>query len=227
MDCSEIHRFLHAYIDLEFDEREEIEFELHLGQCRSCREEVNYYRALRRTLRQKMPAQVAPLRMETMIRETLVTEERIQRGWWSLSMATVGAFVFAIATFLWSSHVYEEPQTPASAPMLRKPTVAQQNSHLPKPQQHRPLLPVRDALGATSLASHISPVEDHIAQDAQTHASTPMISVHECSLEQPRAVPPPPAVVHAPWCTGQGSHNRRRSRSKLPQVMQVSYSSQP
>ena len=66
MDCSEIRRFLHAYIDLEFDEREQIEFELHLSQCTCCRKEVNYYRAQRRTLRNKIPCKVAPLPLEAL-----------------------------------------------------------------------------------------------------------------------------------------------------------------
>ncbi|TNE49942.1 MAG: hypothetical protein EP343_10455 [Deltaproteobacteria bacterium] len=123
MNCSEIRRFLHAYIDEEFGEREQIEFELHLRQCSHCRDEVNYYRALRRTLRQKLPSKVAPMRLENMIRDTLHTEEQIQRGWLSFSMATVGAFCLALFVFLWSPSVDERNGMMANARQPLSPTM--------------------------------------------------------------------------------------------------------
>lgn len=244
MDCSEIHRFLHAYIDLEFDEREEIEFELHLGQCRSCREEVNYYRALRRTLRQKLPNRVAPLRLETMIRETLNTEERIQRGWFSLSMATIGAFVFALGTFLWSSHVHEPvaPSMPGSA--MTQPRSKAPSSVTLAAQQDPTLFENSLSPGTTGTSTQGATVFVGMGSHhtSTSYASKPTIDFHECNPSLGESSPmvvadqpthrrthrrtDQPTHQHTPWCTGR--HIRSQYRVQAPShLISATYSSNP
>lgn len=178
MDCSEIRRFLHAYIDLEFDEREQIEFELHLAQCNCCREEVNYYRALRRTLRKNVPCKVAPAHLESLIKGTIDQEIRNQQGWFSLSLATVGAFALALGTFLYSSNVNVNNSFVASK-KIETPSSRQQNvSFGTNPQAVMTKKQfLRDIIAKSKKMSEELPGNLQQASDEK-----PTISLRECDL---------------------------------------------
>ncbi len=210
MDCSELRRFLHAYIDLEFDEREQIEFELHLAQCTRCREEVNYFRAQRRTLRKTLPCEIAPMQLKALIHTTLDNEVRIQRGWFSLSMATVGAFMLALGTLLWSptvnnsfvaehsvnnSFVAEHPRGNLPGPSIQKVSMEPQTNPLDEQQKSRMLATkqylrkifqsakkfhAQDQQNRISLERSVG--SDPILQRVGMSNETPTISLRECDL---------------------------------------------
>ena len=95
MNCSEAHRYLHAYIDEEFDERECVEIEHHLSVCESCRDEVAFYRAMRQRVKKCVPREVAPIHLEGRIRNALRQEDIRPIRSFSMSFAAVmAAFVF-------------------------------------------------------------------------------------------------------------------------------------
>lgn len=113
MDCQENHRFLHAYLDGEFAERECIELECHLATCAACRAEVEYYRELRRVLRDHTPHRYAPVHLESRLHRALCDDERAAMTY-SLSWAAAWAFAAIGCVTLWPSktevHSSERPR---------------------------------------------------------------------------------------------------------------------
>lgn len=104
MNCTETRRFLHAYLDGEFDERERVEFEFHLMHCSVCHDEVSYYQALRTKLREEVPCAVAPVALEATIRCALRHDSEkvrpVMTGL-SFSMAALMACVVVGGISLW------------------------------------------------------------------------------------------------------------------------------
>lgn len=242
MTCSEIRRFLHAYIDDEFGEREQIEFELHIRQCSHCRDEVNYYRAMRRTLRQKLPSKVAPMHLENMIRDTLHTEEQIQRGWLSFSMATVGAFCLALFVFLWSPAVDELKNSfQARAPQSNNPMMTstipaspmgQSNGtqldadsnkkHLTRQQRAfmRKVLLVTQAIKDKNNAKGKAFSEEHNGQLQTVSDTQPTISLRNCEFIENHRHPMTEQQrrEHQRWCRGLPQQNRKQQPQLTPAV---------
>lgn len=121
MDCSEFRPFLQTYMDLEVGDREQIEYELHLSQCPSWREEVNYFRALRRTVKRVVPVEKAPVRLRSNILNKLEGKKKESRTWMSLTFATAGAFSFALALFFGSISI-QKPNSKASTAKAKEQT---------------------------------------------------------------------------------------------------------
>lgn len=110
MDCSDIRRFLHAYIDCEFDEREKIELELHLAQCAHCRQEVGYYKALRKQVRHTLQKESAPPQLRASVLQALDAQQEPFLGSFSFSLATTGAVLCALGIFLWAPSIQDNLQ---------------------------------------------------------------------------------------------------------------------
>jgi len=175
MDCTDITRFLHAYIDQEFEHREEIEFEHHLRHCDSCRQEVAYYRSLRRTLRAQVEREVAPVRLEARVMQALDHEERSSSvGWFSLSLATAGAFLCAMGIFLWTPSIQDisESRRHKSAAVTQpQPAATGQSSTVFAPLSVRASVPAGRQVA--QVHQQDTQYNDH---DADSHAARAILS---------------------------------------------------
>lgn len=93
MDCLDVQKLIHAYLDGEFDEHERISLASHLEGCESCRAHVRFEAELRRRLRESCPIVPAPTELRARVQKAL--EEARPRGvrsWpWLLRLAPVGA----------------------------------------------------------------------------------------------------------------------------------------
>src|SRR5215469_13086191 len=104
MTCAEFERFLHPYLDGEFEADEQLEFERHLAGCearsRTVHAETGFRDALRRT--SKLAASVAPARLREKIQTGLRREHRraVVTSWVQVSAAALvmvsvgGAYYF-------------------------------------------------------------------------------------------------------------------------------------
>lgn len=82
MNCKDIHKFVHPFIDGEFDEREEVAFSAHLTQCSACREIVAFEEAVKEKLKQTIVEAKAPQHLHERMRKRLDKEEKISRNFW-------------------------------------------------------------------------------------------------------------------------------------------------
>jgi anti-sigma factor (TIGR02949 family) len=60
MDCREIQKYLHVYLDQEFDERERGEIEGHLAECAACMRQARFEQWFREAFRKSVRAEVPP-----------------------------------------------------------------------------------------------------------------------------------------------------------------------
>ena len=60
LTCLEVQRFLHPYMDGEFDDREELELEQHLQHCSHCQQELRLHQSLKRQMREQHKGGLAP-----------------------------------------------------------------------------------------------------------------------------------------------------------------------
>ncbi len=99
MNCFEVKRNIHLYLDGEFGDREACEVEEHLKVCNRCRSEYEYYIALRSVLKRAFRKKTAPIYLRANIRNMLKREERRARNK-KFSFLFGGAMAVAAALML-------------------------------------------------------------------------------------------------------------------------------
>ena len=99
MDCPDVQKFIHAFLDGEFDEREQVRVRAHLQTCKQCRTMAQFEERLRQRLRQEQPKVVAPPELRARIRRALDDAEPREawanRWLWKLIPAGVAAALLA------------------------------------------------------------------------------------------------------------------------------------
>jgi anti-sigma factor (TIGR02949 family) len=85
MDCRDVRRFLHAYLDGEFDEQERICMAAHLESCDSCQRLARFEQIYRQKVHQHYQPERAPAWLEQRVRRALRQVEpsarKIRFGW--------------------------------------------------------------------------------------------------------------------------------------------------
>lgn len=74
MNCQEVQKFVHVYVDGEFGDDERREFELHLQQCGDCRAVVRFEERFKAAVQSRIPKLKAPERLLHAVREDLDKE---------------------------------------------------------------------------------------------------------------------------------------------------------
>lgn len=100
MDCREVQRFIHAYLDGEFDEDDRVAFAAHLRTCPDCNRMAQFERAFREKVRQSFVGARgrAPAGLADRVRRALDEEER-PAGWaarglrWAIPVAAALALM--------------------------------------------------------------------------------------------------------------------------------------
>lgn len=81
MNCPDVQKFIHAFMDGEFDEQEQVLVRAHLNTCQQCRAMAQFEEKLRERLRQGEPEVVAPPQLRARIRRAL--DEAEPQGVWA------------------------------------------------------------------------------------------------------------------------------------------------
>jgi mycothiol system anti-sigma-R factor len=106
MNCQEVQKFIHAYLDGEFDEREWAVLAAHLEQCESCRRMAEFEERFRTALKRSLPPVAAPPALRASLERALdqaeaeVTAPTWTRRWaWRLIPAAAAAGLIVAALF--------------------------------------------------------------------------------------------------------------------------------
>lgn len=107
MDCRDVSRFLHAYLDGEFDEQERICMAAHLETCDSCQRLTRFEQIYRQKVHQHYRPERAPAWLEQRVRRALrqvaPTEQKKRLGWlkWMVPATMATALLVAgVMSFL-------------------------------------------------------------------------------------------------------------------------------
>ncbi len=108
MNCQEIHKFVHVYVDGEFGDRERREFEKHLQGCEECCAVVRFEERFKSTLQKSMPKIKAPKSVVDKLRTHLDAEPEPASPWSTWLYVAVPAAAMAAAAILvfilWPTH---------------------------------------------------------------------------------------------------------------------------
>ena len=114
MSCDDFTPFIDAYIDAEFDERDRVEFETHLGHCDACKAEVDFQLEFKRHLKSSLQAERAPESLRSTIlcalqQESLQQHQQTQQdgrarrnrriGFWAAPAAAAAAILIFLPAF--------------------------------------------------------------------------------------------------------------------------------
>jgi mycothiol system anti-sigma-R factor len=99
MDCTEVQRLLHAYLDAELDMANTLEVEPHLQECKDCLQSYNNYQEIRTAIKTSSLYFQAPEKLRNNIRSSVLKANRNaflshMMSWRGLSVAAV--LIFAI-----------------------------------------------------------------------------------------------------------------------------------
>ena len=107
MDCQETHKFIHAYLDGEFDEHERVAVTAHLDDCESCRNSARLEGSFRRALKNLHQPVSAPPRLRARVQQCLVEEDqsrqRKQLWRWVVVPVATAAMVVGAVQISWRS----------------------------------------------------------------------------------------------------------------------------
>lgn len=99
MNCIEVQKFIHAYLDGEFDEREWVAIRAHLEGCPSCRRRAQFEERFRQVLKSSLQPIQAPARLRAAALRALQEADR-SAGWgrrWAWRLVPAAAAVVAVA----------------------------------------------------------------------------------------------------------------------------------
>ncbi len=98
MNCSEVEKLLHAYVDGEFDAPEVANIEGHLSACRDCAQQVSFERRLRADLRAKVQGATpaAPLHLRLKLQQGIRAENRRRRVQVSMRFALAAGVLVTV-----------------------------------------------------------------------------------------------------------------------------------
>jgi mycothiol system anti-sigma-R factor len=106
MNCQDVQKFIHAYLDGEFDEREWATLAAHLEQCSSCRRMAEFEERFRTALKRSLPPVAAPETLRASVGRALdeaeaeeMTPDWTRRWAWRLIPAAAAATLIVAAFF--------------------------------------------------------------------------------------------------------------------------------
>ena len=117
MNCTEAHRFLHAYIDNELDIAHTLDIERHLETCAACLENYNEYQALRNAMKGGSLYFTAPEKLQKNVSSALRQRKRaafIARAasWRELGVVAAACLIAVALAVLLSGILRTTPTTP-------------------------------------------------------------------------------------------------------------------
>jgi hypothetical protein len=96
LTCLEVQRFLHPYMDGEFDDREELELEQHLHHCSQCQQELRFHQSLKRQMREQHQNGLAPVHLQALISSELRQASRPPRQSWVSTLSAAAMFCIIV-----------------------------------------------------------------------------------------------------------------------------------
>lgn len=123
MTCAEIDRLLPAYADGEFDDGEQVEFEIHLAHCQACRGRVSAHHAFGAAMRAKAGISPAPASLRQRIRGDIHRARMVSQAQRYAVYAAVAAGVAGIASIGFVTH----PPHPIDADYLTRTSLQVRN----------------------------------------------------------------------------------------------------
>lgn len=99
MNCRDVEKFAHAYVDGEFADEERGAFSAHLEVCAKCKRSVRFVGAFSKRLKDALSVERAPAALLGRVKVALGHEAQRQRPsvtWWSLRLAPVAAAAVAL-----------------------------------------------------------------------------------------------------------------------------------
>jgi anti-sigma factor (TIGR02949 family) len=81
MQCAEVDKFIHAYIDGEFADEDRVEFERHLAECPRCRDAARFEAQFKRALRAALPPPPVPPGLRERIVADIARAPAPARSW--------------------------------------------------------------------------------------------------------------------------------------------------
>ncbi len=128
MDCKETQKFIHAYLDGEFDEHDRVAMSAHLQGCEGCRKTARMEGAFRRTLKDLHQPVTAPPRLRAAVRQRLDVEDQAGRRkkiWrWVVVPVAAAALVLVAVQVSWRL-------LPAGEPNLAEESISWHRQSLP------------------------------------------------------------------------------------------------
>jgi len=147
MNCQDVQKFIHAYLDGEFDEREWATLAAHLEQCSSCRRMVDFEERFRAALKRSLPPVAAPEALRASVGRALdaADAEEMKPPWtrrwaWRLIPAAAAAGLIVAALF-----AKQRELTPANFALHRAASAGREQGEMLAEQSiewHRLQLPM-------------------------------------------------------------------------------------
>jgi anti-sigma factor (TIGR02949 family) len=134
MDCQEVHKFVHPYLDGEFGEDDRVAFAAHLSGCEHCRRVVRFEEQFKEKLSTSAnPLPTAPGRLRarvgSLLAEETAREERRNRRRWTLRLVPALAAAAALAIAL--GVTLQGGQAPPAEQQLAEQSVRWHRTALP------------------------------------------------------------------------------------------------
>jgi mycothiol system anti-sigma-R factor len=103
--CAGISRFVDTYLDGEFAETDRAEFEMHLGECESCRGKVRVQAEWKQAIKTAAPREPAPAALRNRVLRSIARESKPMLSWrrWAARAMPAAAAVGLVATYLISN----------------------------------------------------------------------------------------------------------------------------
>lgn len=128
MNCSEIRRFAHAYIDGEFDAGERALFEQHVSECSSCREDIQGLSVFGKALRKRAAAPRLSADARSRITAKVHAEmHRSSRRFFLMPASAAAAVILALGAFF----IYQGWQAPSELSHIVDESIAAHEASLP------------------------------------------------------------------------------------------------
>jgi mycothiol system anti-sigma-R factor len=91
MNCAEAQRFIHAYLDGEFDEREWSAIRAHLDVCPGCKRRAEFEERFRQVLKSSLPQDKAPELLRARVTRRLAAADGQASRRWALRLVPAAA----------------------------------------------------------------------------------------------------------------------------------------
>jgi anti-sigma factor (TIGR02949 family) len=129
MNCAEVDKFIHAYIDGEFADEDRVEFERHLAECQRCREAARFEVEFKRALRHALPRPPLPPGFRARIVDEIARAPAPGRRWFRVVYPSAAFAAAAAVTmvFVWRG----PPPAPAEAPPVVEESIHRHAGNLP------------------------------------------------------------------------------------------------
>jgi anti-sigma factor RsiW len=130
VNCEEIQRSAHLYMDSEFDEGERVLFEQHLADCPECREEVNGLMSFQQALRHRLGRHRMPAEARHRVMSTVFGQRKPERARWKFYALAAAAAAMVVVV---AAGLFQDRLTPSGGEVDRLVTesIAAHEASLP------------------------------------------------------------------------------------------------